>query len=43
MTAVYFGTDLAWPWYPLVGSAATFGVGWAVSLVLPRESLRAAR
>ena len=38
MTAVYFGTDLAWPWYPLVGSAVTFTVGWAVSRVVPRES-----
>ena len=28
MTAIYFATDLAWPWYPLAGSAMTFTAGW---------------
>jgi SSS family transporter len=37
MTAIFFLTPLAWPWYPLVGSAATFAVGWLASLVWPRE------
>jgi solute:Na+ symporter, SSS family len=37
MTAIYFGTDLAWPWYPLAGSAMTFAAGWLTSLVWPRE------
>ena len=37
MTAIYFATDLAWPWYPLAGSAMTFAAGWAASLVWRRE------
>ena len=32
MLAVKFGTPLAWTWYVLVGTAATFGVGSAASL-----------
>ncbi len=31
MTWIFFGTDLAWPWYPVVGSAGTFAVGLAAS------------
>lgn len=27
MTAIHFGTDLAWPWYSLVGSLSTFAAG----------------
>jgi solute:Na+ symporter, SSS family len=30
-----FGTDLAWPWYALVGSSTVFAVGLASSYVLP--------
>ncbi len=37
MTAIFFGTSLAWPWYALVGSLITFGTGLAASLVWPRE------
>jgi hypothetical protein len=37
MTAVFFLTDLAWPWYPLVGSVGTFTAGWIASLMWPRE------
>ncbi len=37
MTWVFFATDLAWPWYPLVGSLGTFAVGLAASYVLPRR------
>jgi SSS family transporter len=33
--AVAFGTRLAWPWYTLVGSLATFGFGLLASYVLP--------
>jgi Na+/proline symporter len=33
MTAVAFGTRLAWPWYALVGSLATFAFGWLASYV----------
>ncbi len=38
MTWVFFATDLAWPWYPLVGSAGTFAVGVAASYLFPRRS-----
>jgi len=27
LTAVAFATDLAWPWYAIVGSSATFAIG----------------
>ena len=37
MTWVFFGTELAWPWYPLVGSAGTFAVGWVASYRWPRR------
>jgi Na+/proline symporter len=37
MTAIYFSGELAWPWYALVGSAATFVAGWVASLAWPRE------
>lgn len=33
--AVAFGTRLAWPWYTLVGSLATFGFGLLASYALP--------
>ncbi|MEM9595436.1 MAG: sodium:solute symporter [Acidobacteriota bacterium] len=38
MTAVFFGTSLAWPWYALVGSGITFATGLAASLPWPRET-----
>jgi SSS family solute:Na+ symporter len=38
MTAIYFATTLAWPWYALAGSAITCAAGWAVSFGLPRET-----
>jgi hypothetical protein len=31
MTAINFGTDLAWPWFSLVGAATTFGIGCLAS------------
>lgn len=37
MSAIYFATPLAWPWYALAGSALTFGAGWTASHVWPRE------
>jgi SSS family transporter len=37
ISAVAFGTKLAWPWYTLVGSAATFAFGLAASLVWPGD------
>jgi SSS family transporter len=36
MTTIFFRTTLAWPWFALVGSAITFGAGWAASFVWPR-------
>lgn len=42
MTAIYFATPLAWTWYALVGSALTFGLGWAASYLWPRETAAAA-
>lgn len=35
MTWIFFATDLAWPWYALVGSAGTFAVGLAASYLWP--------
>jgi len=32
---VAFGTNVSWPWYSLVGSATTFGVGYLVSCIIP--------
>ena len=29
---VHFDTPIAWTWYVLIGTAATFGTGWLVSL-----------
>jgi solute:Na+ symporter, SSS family len=37
MTAIFFGTSLAWPWYALVGSLITVGAGLMASLVWPRD------
>ena len=37
MTWIFFATDLAWPWFALVGSAGTFAVGLAASFVWPRN------
>jgi SSS family solute:Na+ symporter len=31
MTVVAFATPLAWPWYTVTGSTATFGLGWLAS------------
>ncbi len=28
LTTLRFATDLAWPWYAIVGSSATFTIGW---------------
>jgi len=36
MTAIFFATPLAWPWYALVGSAITFALGLAASYLWPR-------
>jgi len=38
MSAIAFGTSLAWPWYALVGSLLTFGLGWLASYRWPRRA-----
>lgn len=38
MTAIYFATPLAWPWYALFGSALTFAAGALASYVWPPGS-----
>ncbi len=35
MSLVRFLTTIAWPWYALIGSTATFAAGWLTSLTLP--------
>jgi len=42
MTWVYFATPLAWPWFALAGSAATFAAGVGASWIWPRERAGAA-
>jgi len=37
MTWIFFATDLAWPWFALVGSAGTFAVGLAASFIWPQN------
>jgi hypothetical protein len=37
MTWVFFATPLAWTWYALLGSMATFGAGLAASLWWPGQ------
>jgi Na+/proline symporter len=39
ISAIAFGTSLAWPWYTLVGSSATLGVGLLASRVWPAPNL----
>jgi solute:Na+ symporter, SSS family len=39
ITYVRFGTTIAWTWYVLIGTLATFGCGYLASLVLPGASL----
>jgi hypothetical protein len=38
MTAIQMGTTLAWPWFALVGSFLTAGIGLLASRVLPRRA-----
>lgn len=35
MSAVFFGTSLAWPWYALLGASITMVAGWLASRILP--------
>jgi len=36
MSIVFFGTDLAWPWFALFGSVLTFVAGLGASFIWPR-------
>jgi SSS family solute:Na+ symporter len=38
MSVIAFATPLAWPWYTLVGSVATFGLGVLASAAGPRPT-----
>ncbi len=42
MTAIFFSTSLAWPWYALVGSLMTVAAGLGASLVWPSPPAAAA-
>jgi SSS family transporter len=35
---IKFGTTVAWTWYVLIGTAATFITAWIASFILPREN-----
>ena len=37
LTAVKFFTPIAWPWFAVIGAVCTFGIGYAVSLVVDAE------
>lgn len=37
LTAVKFLTQIAWPWYAIIGSLTTFSVGYLVSFILPES------
>ena len=32
---IKFGTNIAWPWYALIGSGTTFAAGWILSQIMP--------
>lgn len=38
MAYVKFGTSIAWTWYVLIGTSATFAIGWFSSLFLSKET-----
>jgi Na+/proline symporter len=40
MSAVAFGTSLAWPWYTVVGSTATLAIGVLASRAWPARPRR---
>ena len=37
MSAIFFKTTLAWPWFALFGSAITFAAGFGASFIWPRS------
>ena len=38
MSAIKFGTPLAWPWFALVGSTITFSTGWVHNKLFQNET-----
>ena len=40
MTFVAFGTPIAWPWFALIGSVGTFGIGVVAAALLPSRHPR---
>lgn len=39
LTNVLFFTKIAWPWYAIIGSTATFAAGLLISSLFPKDSL----
>ncbi len=37
LAGVTFGTSIAWPWYAVIGSLTTFGIGFVVSGIVDEE------
>ncbi|MEO2023961.1 MAG: sodium:solute symporter [Pirellulaceae bacterium] len=37
LSYVKFGTEIAWPWYALIGAATTIGIGLLANAVLPTD------
>ena len=37
LSYVKFGTEIAWPWYALIGAATTIGIGLLAHAVLPTD------
>jgi hypothetical protein len=37
LSYVKFGTEIAWPWYALIGAATTIGIGLLAHVVLPTK------
>jgi hypothetical protein len=37
LSYVKFGTEIAWPWYALIGAATTIGIGLLANVVLPTK------
>jgi SSS family transporter len=40
LLSVHVFTDVAWPWYAIIGASVTFTVGWLASLVTPPATNR---
>ena len=38
MLYIYFGTKIAFPWYPVIGSLTTLAVAYAASLLIPKQT-----